>query len=312
MADQISTSIQRFKKTGLLSSRILGFIVVGVVFIFVYRFIASSRTNSASGTWFKLSEASTVPRLEEVAKLDPNGYASKIAEVDLARTRLTEGISELRSNEPEARKKGVENVEKARADFVELAKTFKDDRDQKPWCLWGAAKAEESLIGVLKEGSSLEHRGLVSKAVEYYQQVAESAGGTQLGEAAKARAELLNKSANEITSLQSELYRPSSTALPPNDPFHPRGTGPKISIPGFSGGPELKDPTPPTQPAAKVAPAPKVETPVAPGPKVEAPVAPTPAPNVETPVAPAPKTDAPATPAPKIETPVAPTPPAKP
>jgi hypothetical protein len=301
--ETVSEFVEKAKKSGVLSYKVLGGIVLILVAVIVYRFIDASRGSAQSREWLALEQASTVAKLEDVSKHDTANYPAKVAEVDLARERLVSGIATLQQSDPikpvdpAKRKAAIEDIEKARTDFLKLADVFAKDVMQQPLCYWGAAKAEEALIGVPKDGPGLEHRGLASKAAEYYQKAAAAAGSSPLAERAKAMATELTKNANDITMLQSDVYKP----VGPNPPF---GGFPGGGFPGMPGGPSI--PGLPGGPAPKIEPSP---APAPPAPPKEEPKSPEPAPKTEP--APAPKTEP--TPAPKIEAPpVPPTPPAPP
>lgn len=300
VSETISAFFDRLKQKGILNYRVLALLGVMLVGILVYRYVSSTRKNSSSFEWMKLELASTVDRLSQVAASDPNRYPAKVAEVDLARYRLTNGITLLQSSEPANHIKGSESIDKAREDFLRLADVFQADKVQRPECLWGAAKAEEALIGVPKKANSLEHMGLVSKAVEYYQKTAEAARDTPLGKLAKAKAEELNKNANIVTSLQSDLFGSISKGV---SPFDPKGPAPFDSFPSRPG---TDTPLPPLIPGLPSGPEEKTGPPATPKADTTPPVT-VPVPKVD----PAPASKAEPPPVPKASEPSSSTPPAK-
>lgn len=187
----------------------------------------------------------------------------------------------------------IDRIEKARQNFKDLSEFFAKDPVQHPECLWGLAKAEEALIGIPKADNPLEHRGLASTAVQYFERVAAAAEGTPLGTKAAEQAAFFRKTenANAILELQSRLYLPTTVNFMPDDDVHKRfrPTSPPVKVEGLPGAsdakpPESKPPEPapkPPEPAAKPAePAAKTPEPAA---KPPEPAAKTPEPAAKTP-----------------------------
>src|SRR4051812_34527100 len=76
-SDTVAVSTNRLKKRGVLSYRVLGVIVIVLVAIFVYRFIASTRSSTQSREWLALEQASSIDKLEAIVKLNSNSYPGK-------------------------------------------------------------------------------------------------------------------------------------------------------------------------------------------------------------------------------------------
>ena len=244
VAETLAAFFSRFKGSKTFNYKVLGLLVIAAVGVFVWRYMASVRASNAADVWIRLDEASSVDKLDDIAKKDANGVQGKLAKLYVARYWLGgpgQGLDGLQQSDPDQRKKAIELIANARASFLELAEVFKGDISLGAQSYLGAAESEEALVGVPAEGKTLESRGTVEKAAEYYGQVARVAGATPWGDAAKKRAELLKSKANEVKELQSSLYNQMTPRVPTLDPSQPFGPGSGLDL-----GPRPGLPTPPT------------------------------------------------------------------
>ncbi len=249
VGETLSGLADRLRRAGVWNFKLLGVVVLAAVAVFVWRYLASNKASAASAEWVRLEGANSIPALEEVAKGDPNGVPGHVAELHEARYRLggpNKGIEGLQSSDPKTRKEAVEDIEKARDSFVRLADVFKADQTLHPQCLYGAAKAEEALVRIPKDGKPDEYRGTIERTIELLDQVAKAAGKTPMGVEAQKQADLLrqNGASREYTLLQTELNNKLSAKPASADQFP---LGPGGSLPALPGG-DPKLPPSATQP----------------------------------------------------------------
>lgn len=247
LATALSDGWTQFTSGQLISYRAMAIILVAVAAIGTYVYVSRSNRKVDSGRWTEfdsLTGTTSVSSLEEYAKKNPNTTQAKLAELEVARTLLgPEGMDRFAVADPAKRKEAVENVEKARDSFLKLADGFKDDPLLKVVCLQSAAKAEASLVGMTREGTT-QRIGDPNKAVEYLDKVAEAAPDTDWGKEAKKLADALrNKTTQEqVLLLQGSVYtseKPTDPLSAPKSPFGaPGGLGGGFDgLPGFPGGP---------------------------------------------------------------------------
>jgi hypothetical protein len=283
---------EQFKSGKLVSYRVMAVILLVVAGIGLWLYIRSEKVVGASKVWLELEGASTEESLKKFVEDHGDTTAAKVARLHLARHLVgPEGIGQLASaTDPAARKKAVENIQKAKETFQELADQSAKNPVIQAECYLGLAKSEIALIGVTKEGST-DIIGSVEKATEWLDKLAQVAEGTPWGEdAKKAAAALKDKSnpmRNEITSVQQMVYKLGPPpSLPGGGPLSPGGSPfglPGLpGIPGSTGGvvPEATQGTPQAGPPAGVgsAPIPPSLAPVMPGKQSSTPVPPPPEP----------------------------------
>jgi hypothetical protein len=257
LAARLSRGWERFKQGKLISYPMMAVLLVAVTGLGLYFWISSERKKAASALWTEMESLTTVSALEEFADKHADKPVARIARLHIARTLLgPEGIEALAARVPETRKKAVENVVKAQGMLEKLADEFKDDPVLRGQCLLGAARAEEALIGVSREGKPDEFYGSIDRLVERLQKLAEAAPGTPWGEDAKKRAEALKNdraARDELTRVQVALYTlPTGPTLPPLDPnpFGGPTPGPVPGLPGATPVPPIPTPPAPIDPGA--------------------------------------------------------------
>ena len=229
LAARLNRFWDRFKKGEVLSYKLMAVLLILGATIGVTWYILAERKSANSKRWVGLDEANSAAALEDFAKANPNTIQEKLARLQLARYQLGDaGIELLGATTSDARKRGVENIEKARESFQKLLDEFKNDPAFKAECLLGLAKAEAALVAVpAQEGQSSEYKGKVSKVVEYLDQLAEAAApDTPWATDSKKLADALRKDDSEFVRVQRSLFELKGPELPA-DPFaHPPTGGP--------------------------------------------------------------------------------------
>ena len=236
LATALSSGWEQFTKGELISYRLMALILVVVAAVGTTIYITRSNFKVASALWAdfdSLNGSTSVSSLKEFAGKNPDTVPGRLAELELARALLgPDGIERFNSPDAAKRKEAVANVEQARDSFVKLAEAFKDDPVLKAVCWQGAAKAEASLVGMTKEGTT-QRIGDPNKAVEYLDKVAEAAPDTDWGKDAKKLADILrNKNTqDQVFTLQASVYTIEKPTDPSLAPKAPTGGLPGVPVP---------------------------------------------------------------------------------
>ncbi len=208
----------RLKSGQVLSSRFaLIALVVGVA-IGLAIYLLNRRGSTDTQAWVTLQETVGVEKLSEFAKTHANTLPGKVARLQIARQQLGPlGVNQLSNINPDTRGKAIKSIEDAREEFTKLADDFGNDLALKAQAIDGAAHAELALVGIPKEGKSLQSadfRGTVDKAAELFRKYA-TLVGEPAGDAAKKMAEQLESKKQEVLQLGSYL----NTRLAPTTPL---------------------------------------------------------------------------------------------
>ena len=198
-------------KNSKSAAKILGGVLLVALAGGIWWWFSGEESKADAGRWKDMNNSTTPAKLEQIVKDYPNSTQSLVARRNQAELLFgPEGTEKLRNGDTRAA--GIENIEKARADFVALAEEFKKigDKSLRAVCLRRAAEAEESLIGIPKVGAPLEwdesqDRGTVAKAVEFYKEAAAAIGDkTTAGERFTALA----------TQLEAQAKRAPGEGMP--------------------------------------------------------------------------------------------------
>lgn len=236
LARALTGGWEKFKQGKLISYPLMALLLLIVTGIGVTWWLVHERRVANSAKWTELDGLSSISSLEEFAKKNPDTMQAKIANLEVARAQLGEGIDRLTAPDPTARKTAIENVEKARESFTKLVDEFKDDPVLRVECMLACAKAEAVLVGMSKEGQMSggviapgASRGDPKKAIEWLDKVAEAAPDTDWGKGAKKLADNLRNQNTEqqVRALQASVYNLSPDLPGLGGPFPP----------GFPGGP---------------------------------------------------------------------------
>jgi hypothetical protein len=224
LASSLGGAWSNFKQGKLISYRLMAILLLVCAGIGLWWYLAAGSAKAGSQRWMDLEEASTIGKLEDVEKNNPNTVVAKAAKLLIARTQLgPDGIDLLTSARQELRLKAVENIEKARDAFGALLEQFKDDPVIKPECLLGLAKAEMALVAVpTGPGQLTEFKGKVPKVIDYLDQLAASAPDTPWATDSKKLADALRKDDSEFIRVQRSLFSFAPPTPKLDDPLHPQ------------------------------------------------------------------------------------------
>lgn len=209
LADRMGRLVQTVK-SGSKSTSILigGLVLVALGTLAAWRYYANESYTTRSALWTRLESAGTgLPELDQLAKAQPETMPSRVARVQLARVRLQRGLQNLYAELDTERAVAVENVEKARALYEQLARECSDVPLLAQEALMGEAKGEEALAGVPKADNPQEGRGDLNRAMELYQKLAAAYPDSFQGQAAVRRAQELREKREPIQALYGELAR---------------------------------------------------------------------------------------------------------
>jgi hypothetical protein len=337
LAARMSHTWDRFKRGQLVSYKIMALVLLVAAGGFVWWYIASERIKDKAKAWIELENADTIAKLEKYRDEHKNSFLGRRAQLDIARTLIgPEGIDLLPPREvdlnalsrPGAKldidsigamikanetrqKTAIENIQKARGMFAELADQFNDQPILKAECFYSWAKAEEVLMGVQKEaGRPDETLGNPVKLKELLEKVTETAPDTTWGKNARAKLDRLKSGTalEEMRRVQTMLLKreaggPGGRIGAGSGIVAPTGgptDTPTPPVPGVPGGEGPKAPTGPAPAAPMTTPAPTPGTPsVTPAPPKTNPTPPTgttPIPPATAPVTPSGTPSTPASP----------------
>ncbi|MCZ2340977.1 MAG: hypothetical protein LC104_04175 [Bacteroidales bacterium] len=247
-------------------------IVLGVILLFaLYLFWSGQSQQGNSRLWADLEQTTAPEVYQSFADANGNTIAGKIARMELARSQFgPNGIAQLSTRNAEARKKGIENLEKARAAFLALADEFPKDLTMRAEALRLAAEAELALVGIPKADKPQEYRGSVQETVKIYNRLVEVVGeSSTVGAWAKKRATDLKAREADVLKVAVTLNDlmtppPVSDIQPPTNPLTP--SGPTGAKPPVTPQEPIKTPTAPLTPATQPATPPPATKPATPPP----------------------------------------------
>ena len=266
---------QRFKAFLGRNSRAVGVTLAVFMAMGLWLFWSSQARQSQSQLWAELERTSDAQGLTQFAQQNPGTTAARIARLEVARNQFgPNGVALLNVRDAEQRKKGIENIEKARAEFLALSVDFGDDLTMKAESLKAAAAAELALVGIPKPDKPGEFRGSVAEAIALYEQLAGLVGAnTPVGQWADQRVNELKAATGEVQSvgvtLNNLMTPPPVTDIQPPSDLNPPGQPSTSSVlPATAPTTSIPTPTPPTKPAttatASVPPPTKPATPATP------------------------------------------------
>ena len=193
-----------------------GYLIVGTVvliaaILFGYYYISGMYHAANVVRWSNLQTADTKPQLEDLARENRGKLVGQVATIDLARLGLgPEGEDQAATLDPDQRKSALASIEAARQNYLSAAAELKDQPALQQEAYVGAAKAEETLIGVPKADNPSEMRGNIDKAIEYYAKAASIWPDSEPSKVPAARAEYLRNNRDAVvkfyTDLNSQLY----------------------------------------------------------------------------------------------------------
>lgn len=209
-----------------------------ILLIGLWMFWSGQSRQGTSRLWAGLEETNDPDALKAFAAQNTDTVAGRVARMELARSQLgPDGIGKLNSRESKERTSGIENIERARTEFLAIADTFPDDLAMRAEALKAAASAELALVAIPKADDPNSTRGSVAEAAKIYDRLAATVGeATTVGEWAKTRSTELKANEANVNSVAQTLDRmmtppPSSDIKPPSTDLGattpPAGAGPK-------------------------------------------------------------------------------------
>jgi hypothetical protein len=189
-------------------------VIAGLALITVLGWYVADRAAARSGAaWVSLSNSETSPSaLAAVDDAHPGTLAGRTARFQRARLLLRSGLDSIYSNAsllPDYAELGQSNaatsLDEARRLFRDLISECYDEPILQQEALMGAAKAEETLVGVPQSAQSQEPRGSLDEALKLYRRLADTYGATDLGRQAAARVQELEDHRADVEQFYSDL-----------------------------------------------------------------------------------------------------------
>jgi tetratricopeptide (TPR) repeat protein len=146
-------------------------------------------------------------RLEQIATEERGTVPARAARFQMARELLDKGLQNLYSERSDERATAVDQLERSRDLYEQLARESTDLPVLGQEAAMGAAKIEEALAGVPKADNADETRGTLDRALELYEKLAASNPKTFQTEAAAKRAEELKGKRSQIQQFYTELSK---------------------------------------------------------------------------------------------------------
>jgi tetratricopeptide (TPR) repeat protein len=195
---------------------VLGVLAV-VLFVVWYFSINSSR--SRSDLWVQIETDSYVKSPPEamgnfaaIAKDSPKTIPGRTARFQEARLLLPQNLQLLGTSE---RAQAIDQLTRARALYNQLATETGDDPLLRQEALFGAAKAEEALIGAPSKDKPDQTLGSLDKALELYRKAADVSADSYVAKQAQAHVKQLEENRAAVEKFYVELNKLASAAPAP-------------------------------------------------------------------------------------------------
>jgi hypothetical protein len=201
LADRMGKLIQGVTK-GPPSNRTIGTGIVILAVVVAGLWYFSSGSTGWAVYWRELDGQTDPEMLKGIADKAAGTMPGRTARFQRARVLLQQGLHGMYAAD---RSQAVRDLEDARRIYLELEPECQaHEAILKQEALMGAAKAEETLVGVPKEGSPGETLGSLDRARELYRKLAETYPQTFLGEQAASHLKQLDEKGADVTRFYSE------------------------------------------------------------------------------------------------------------
>jgi hypothetical protein len=206
LADRMGRLVQGMKQPSQGGSVVL-WVIGAVALLSLGGWYVFSGPTSWSRYWLRFDGETNVEKLQALASDSQGTMPARAARFQKARVELRNGLRNISS--AEHRPEAIRLVEDARRGFEELAAECKDNSPLlEQEALWGAAQAEESLVGVPTTEDAAKSRGSLKRAVELYQRMASPPHDEgYFADIAKRRIAELESNPSAIESFYLELNK---------------------------------------------------------------------------------------------------------
>jgi hypothetical protein len=258
-------AVQRLRKhiSGRTLYYFVGILAVIAIIVGFYYYFASERRHARDAILLQLATADNPEKLKAGMEEHRGTVYGSLFKLHLARHQLrNEGLPKLGTDNSTARLQAANSVDEARKNYLDLTSEFKEKDDpaflQEAW--FGAAAAEEALVGVAKPDNQAEFRGNVDKALEYYDKGAAILPDAEFTKRHKAWADKIRANKEMFVADQKEIFKPTPSLFSSPPPV-PKSDSPFPGLPPFPKGdvPSLPfGPPPPPTPDSKAPVLPKL------------------------------------------------------
>jgi hypothetical protein len=210
LADRLGRMYETVKSGSSSNSGLIWAViaVVAVGSVIAWKYYDSKTSKTRSALWTKLDGAvsnADIKDLDQIASDNRGTLPARVARFQVARLLLQQGMDNLGSESRRA--DALEKIEQARAAYLELIPLSSDAPVLAQEAMMGAAKAEETLMGVPKADNPSEYRGTLERAIELYQQLAKAYPESFQGKAAEKRVKELQEKGTQIQNFYIELNK---------------------------------------------------------------------------------------------------------
>jgi hypothetical protein len=206
LADRMGRLVQGMKEPTQGRSAVL-WVIGAVALLTLGGWYLFSGAAGWSGYWLRFDGETNVEKLQTLVSESQGTMPARAARFQKARIELRNGLRNISS--AEHRSEAIRLVEEARRGFEELAAECKGNSPLlEQEALWGAAQAEESLVGIPTTEDPTKSRGSLKKAIELYQRMASPPHDEgYFADVAKRRIAELEANPSGIESFYSELNK---------------------------------------------------------------------------------------------------------
>jgi tetratricopeptide (TPR) repeat protein len=203
LADSIGQMLQNLKQGPSRNAMVWGSAIVVVILLIVaYRWIAANAAATDSTRWLRLDQITNRDDLEAFLKDNADTEQGRLARFELARLDLVEGLGNLGSlNRADA----VKKVQRAADIYEKLASESGNTPQLTREALLNAAKARESL-------------GEYDKAKQLYQRLARDFPQSLVGKSAAEQVKALDAGGPELDDLKQIAKDTSGDTIRPAPP----------------------------------------------------------------------------------------------
>lgn len=183
-------------------------LLAGIGGYFLYNYFSGQSQEKSAKLWYEFQTARDLKDLEELAELDgaEGTLQARVAWLERARILLgPRGIDNLGTRNKADREGAIASISDARKIFRELTEQFDKGSDLQCQALWGAAQAEESLVGISDPKDRTKKLGNLDQVITDLRQIADVAPDTPMARAASEKADQIEKNKKQMLAFYTEL-----------------------------------------------------------------------------------------------------------
>jgi hypothetical protein len=227
LADRMGRLVQEVKTGSTTKSAIVWFIA-GLALVTLIGWYIATQTGARGGSaWVSFNNSEMSPgALESISQANPGTMAARTARYQRARLLLRSGLNSIYANvgaSPaiSAQSDAARALVDARRLFNEMTSECSEDPVLQQEAMISAAKAEEALAGVARDGDAKQSVGDLDTAQKLYARLAEKYPETEYGKQAAERSKALADHRAEIADFYDRFREASAQRSRARDNFSP-------------------------------------------------------------------------------------------